>query len=324
MADSQTDIAKISELRERIQGMQADIGGRVIGSERIVRFMMIAILTENHILLEGVPGLAKTKLANEFSRSLGLDFKRIQFTPDMLPTDVMGNYVLNLQTRRMEFRPGPVFTNVLLADEINRTPPKVQSALLESMEERQVSSSGERHPLPEPFFVIATQNPIEQEGTFPLAEALLDRFLFRYRMTYPSREDELRAVRSAQGREGDRRVYFDAEEIRLLRRSVGSVHISDQVSEYIVDLMRLTRETGGVFLGASPRTSVKYLRAVRANALISGREYVLPDDVKSVAHEMLNHRLILEPEMQLESGKDPQMVMTAVIADILKSVNVPK
>ena len=324
MADSQTDIAKISELRERIQGMQADIGGRVIGSERIVRFMMIAILTENHILLEGVPGLAKTKLANEFSRSLGLDFKRIQFTPDMLPTDVMGNYVLNLQTRRMEFRPGPVFTNVLLADEINRTPPKVQSALLESMEERQVSSSGERHPLPEPFFVIATQNPIEQEGTFPLAEALLDRFLFRYRMTYPSREDELRAVRSAQGTEGDRRVYFDAEEIRLLRRSVGSVHISDQVSEYIVDLMRLTRETGGVFLGASPRTSVKYLRAVRANALISGREYVLPDDVKSVAHEMLNHRLILEPEMQLESGKDPQMVMTAVIADILKSVNVPK
>lgn len=311
-------------LKERISLLQADIGSRVIGSERVVRFMLIAILTENHILLEGVPGLAKTKLANEFSSRLGLGFKRIQFTPDMLPTDVMGNYVLNLESRKMEFRPGPVFTNVLLADEINRTPPKVQSALLESMEERQVSSGGEMHPLPEPFFVIATQNPIEQEGTFPLAEALLDRFLFRYRMTYPAREDELRAVRSQQRRKGELNVYFEAGELLRLRQEVDDVQLSDGISEYIVDMMRHSRDARGIFLGASPRTSVKYIRAVKANALISGRNYVLPDDVKYVAFEMLNHRLILEPEIQLEGGRDQQSVMAAVIRDIVKDVRVPR
>lgn len=289
-----------------------------------MRFMLIAILTENHILLEGVPGLAKTKLANEFSRHLGLDFKRIQFTPDMLPSDVMGNYVLNLETRKMEFRNGPVFTNVLLADEINRTPPKVQSALLESMEERQVSAGGLMHPLPEPFFVIATQNPIEQEGTFPLAEALLDRFLFRYRMTYPTRDDELRAVRTAQRAWDERTEYFSGTEIMSLRKSVDSVHVSDEISEYVVDIMRHSREAKGIFLGGSPRTSVKYMRAVRANALLSGRNYVLPDDVKYVAYEMLNHRLILEPEIGLQGNHDPASVMSAVIGDIVKDVSIPR
>ena len=310
-------------LDEKMQRLRLEIGRRVIGSERIVRFMLISILTENHILLEGVPGLAKTRLANEFARHLGLDFKRIQFTPDMLPTDVMGNYVLNLQTRKMEFREGPVFTNVLLADEINRTPPKVQSALLESMEEKQVSSNGQMHPLPEPFFVIATQNPIEQEGTFPLAEALLDRFLFRYRMTYPTREDELKAVRISLDA-GERPEFFTAEEIRSLRQTVKDVHVSDEVSEYVVDLIRHTREAKGVFLGASPRTSVKYIRAIRANALLCGRDYVLPDDVKFIAYEMLNHRLILQPEMHLESDNEPLAVMNAVINGIIKDVKVPR
>ncbi len=311
-------------LNEKVQRLESDIGSRVIGSERIVRFMLISILTENHILLEGVPGLAKTKLANEFSKHLGLGFKRIQFTPDMLPTDVMGNYVLNLETRRLEFRQGPVFTNVLLADEINRTPPKVQSALLESMEEGQVSSGGERHPLPEPFFVIATQNPIEQEGTFPLAEALLDRFLFRYRMTYPSRNDELKAVRAPSEKGGARTTYFGSEEILSLRKSVDSVNAGASISEYIVDLIRGTRSAKGVFLGASPRTSVKYLRAVKANALLSGRNYVIPDDVKFIAGEMLNHRLILEPEVRLESTMDPQAVMSHIIGNIIESVSVPR
>lgn len=311
-------------LGDRISSLQSDIGRRVIGYERIVRFMLIAILTENHILLEGVPGLAKTKLANEFARHLGLDFKRIQFTPDMLPTDVMGNYVLNLETRRMEFRSGPVFTNVLLADEINRTPPKVQSALLESMEERQVSSGGTRHQLPEPFFVIATQNPIEQEGTFPLAEALLDRFLFRYRMTYPLREDELKAVRTAQMDDEVRTEYFNGPEIMALRKEVNSVHVSDEISEYVVDLMRHSRASRGVFLGASPRTSVKYIRAVKANALLSGRTYALPDDVKYVAYEMLNHRLILEPEVHLEGNRDPHSLMTSVVDEIVKDVRIPR
>ncbi len=324
MARMKVENIVTSELQERVGQLQLDIGRRVIGSERIVRFMLIAILTENHILLEGVPGLAKTKLANEFARHLGLDFKRIQFTPDMLPTDVMGNYVLNLQTRKMEFREGPVFTNVLLADEINRTPPKVQSALLESMEERQVSSNGEMHPLPEPFFVIATQNPIEQEGTFPLAEALLDRFLFRYRMTYPDRQDEIKAVRSSQVSEGERKKYFSAGEITALRETVSDVYVSDEVSEYMVDLIRHTRESKGVFLGASPRTSVKYVRAVKANALLSGRDYAIPDDVKHVAHEMLNHRLILQPEMHFESESDPHAIMSAVINEIIKGVKVPR
>ena len=188
---TEPEFVNVSSLRDNVRDIESRIGRKVIGSERIVRFMFIALLSNNHVLLEGVPGLAKTMLASEFSRHLCMDFKRIQFTPDMLPTDITGTMVFNMEERRLQFRKGPIFANVLLADEINRTPAKVQSALLEGMEEKKVSVGGEDHDLPSPFLVIATQNPIEQEGTFPLAEALMDRFLFRYNLSYPSRDEEM-------------------------------------------------------------------------------------------------------------------------------------
>ncbi len=300
--------------------MDRAIGSRVIGSERVVRFALISMMSNNHILLEGVPGLAKTMLANEFSRSLALQFKRIQFTPDMLPSDITGSYVINLETRKMEFRKGPVFTNVLLADEINRTPPKVQSALLESMEERQVSIAGERHDLPDPFLVIATQNPIEQEGTFPLAEALMDRFLFRYQLRYPTREQELTILSDRPDGNAATRPFLRQEDVAGMRRLVDYVHVAQDVRAFIVDIIRRTRETGEVFMGASPRTSVKYLRAAKANALLSGRDYVIPEDVKFMAYEILNHRLILKPDALPGDGVNSDEQLRALITGIVEGV----
>lgn len=300
--------------------MDRAIGYRVIGSERVVRFALISMMSNNHILLEGVPGLAKTMLANEFSRSLALQFKRIQFTPDMLPSDITGSYVINLETRKMEFRKGPVFTNVLLADEINRTPPKVQSALLESMEERQVSIAGERHDLPDPFLVIATQNPIEQEGTFPLAEALMDRFLFRYQLRYPTREQELTILSDRPDGNAATRPFLKQEDVAGMRSLVDYVHVAQDVRAFIVDIIRRTRESGEVFMGASPRTSVKYLRAAKANALLSGRDYVIPEDVKFMAYEILNHRLILKPDALPGDGVNSDEQLRTLITGIVEGV----
>ncbi len=309
---------ELKSFKSGFEEMDRAIGSRVIGSERVVRFALISMMSNNHILLEGVPGLAKTMLANEFSRSLALQFKRIQFTPDMLPSDITGSYVINLETRKMEFRKGPVFTNVLLADEINRTPPKVQSALLESMEERQVSIAGERHDLPDPFLVIATQNPIEQEGTFPLAEALMDRFLFRYQLRYPTREQELTIVSDRPDGNAPTRPFLKQEDVAGMRRLVDYVHVAQDVRAFIVDIIRRTRETGEVFMGASPRTSVKYLRAAKANALLSGRDYVIPEDVKFMAYEILNHRLILKPDALPGDGVNSDEQLRALITGIVE------
>ena len=311
---------ELKSFKSGFEEMDRAIGSRVIGSERVVRFALISMMSNNHILLEGVPGLAKTMLANEFSRSLALQFKRIQFTPDMLPSDITGSYVINLETRKMEFRKGPVFTNVLLADEINRTPPKVQSALLESMEERQVSIAGERHDLPDPFLVIATQNPIEQEGTFPLAEALMDRFLFRYQLRYPTREQELTIVSDRPDGNAATRPFLKQEDVAGMRRLVDYVHVAQDVRAFIVDIIRRTRETGEVFMGASPRTSVKYLRAAKANALLSGRDYVIPEDVKFMAYEILNHRLILKPDALPGDGVNSDEQLRALITGIVEGV----
>lgn len=301
----------------------SELQGIVSGSGRVARFMLIALLSGNHILLEGVPGLAKTRLANAFSAKLGLHFRRIQFTPDMLPSDIMGSHVFNQANGSMEFRQGPVFTNVLLADEINRTPPKVQSALLEAMEERHVTSGGQTFQLPSPFIVIATENPVEYEGTFPLAEALLDRFLFRYRMSYPTRDEELRAMDIAfsQAQGG---AVLGAEEILHASALAAKVRVGADVKGYILDIVRNSREMKQLRLGASPRTSVKFLSAVRANALISGRGYAIPDDVRYIAHEMLNHRLILRQEMLLQDGFDERGAVDALIAQLLDSTEPPR
>jgi MoxR-like ATPase len=313
----------LKSFRDTIYNIQRSIGRKVIGSERIVRFMFVALLSDNHVLLEGVPGLAKTMLASEFAANLGLVFKRIQFTPDMLPSDVTGGIVFNLETRKMEFRKGPIFGNILLADELNRTPPKVHSALLEGMEEKHVSTGGITENLPEPFFVIATQNPIEQEGTFPLAEALMDRFLFRYILTYPSREEEINILKS-QNVESDRNSELTPEKIINIRKKVNTVYVSDEIMNYVVDIIRKSRTHNMIYMGASPRTTAKYLKAARANALINGRDYVIPEDIKTMSHELLNHRLILNPEAMVSAGNNITEEVNKIIDGILADVEAPQ
>ncbi len=312
------------ELRNNVLSIQKAIGAKVIGSERIVRFMFIALMSDNHVLLEGVPGLAKTMLASEFSRHLGMDFKRIQFTPDMLPSDVTGSIVFNLETRKMEFRKGPVFANVLLADEINRTPPKVHSAMLEAMEEKQVSVGGNSEKVPQPFLVIATQNPIEQEGTFPLAEALMDRFLFRYILTYPSREEEKGILKASTAYDEPPESVLGPEMILRLREEVKEVYASDEIMDYIVNIARKTREHEMVYIGASPRTTAKFLKAAKANALINGRNYVIPEDVTYICTEVLNHRIILKPEAIIDSGTDIISSVKKIIRRIVSEVEAPQ
>ncbi|MCL4314779.1 MAG: MoxR family ATPase [Candidatus Thermoplasmatota archaeon] len=315
----------LKAVRDKARAIQDLIGKRVIGSERIVRFMLISLISENHILLEGVPGLAKTMLASEFANYLGLPFKRIQFTPDMLPSDITGSMVFNLETRKMEFRKGPIFANIVLADELNRTPPKVQSALLESMEEKQVSAGGVSEKLPQPFLVIATQNPIEQEGTFPLAEALMDRFLFRYFMTYPDKEEELMILEDSSPIKSEGGgVRLTGDEIMNLRVMRDSVFASDRIKNYIVEICRATRNSDKIYLGASPRTTGKFYRAAKASALLSGRSYVIPEDVKSIAFELLNHRLILNSEAVIEAGPEIQKFIAGLIDSFVSSVKVPE
>ncbi len=316
-------VSSIEDLRNTVIGIEENVEDKVIGSRRIVRFMFISLLTGNHILLEGVPGLAKTMLANEFARHTKMDFKRIQFTPDMLPSDVTGNIIFDVESRKMEFRSGPIFSNVILADEINRTPPKVQSALLESMEEHQVTVGGETHPLPVPFFVIATQNPIEQEGTFPLAEALMDRFLFRYYLSYPTREEEIRILNSIDEVK-DLSITLTPDEITAFRAEVDSVYACDEIKAYIVDIIRKSRENDLVYLGASPRTTTKYLRAAKANALISGRNFVIPEDVRYMVRDILNHRLILKPEAVIDENTDIKEITGRIIDRIISETEYPK
>ncbi|MGA7860474.1 MAG: MoxR family ATPase [Thermoplasmata archaeon] len=276
--------------------LQKAIATVVVGYQDAARILAIALVTEGHVLLEGVPGLAKTYLARSFARALDLSFRRIQFTPDMLPADILGTVVLNPREQQFEFRPGPIFTNVILADEINRAPPKVQSAFLEAMQERQVTIDGKSYPLPRPFLVIATENPIEQEGTYPLPEAELDRFLFRWLMDYPSEEDERRILRSRSGPEPESPVgLISREDINTLRAQVPQVYVSEDLIRYVAAIIRVTREDPAVQIGASPRAGIHLLHASQAGALFAGRTYVIPDDARDLVVALLNHRLVLRP-----------------------------
>ena len=281
-----------------------------------------------HVLLEGVPGVAKTLLANAYARAVGVEFRRVQFTPDMLPSDLTGTMTLrwspDSRVQELVFRPGPVFTNVLLADEINRTPPKTQAALLEAMQEAQVSVEGEAHPLPDPFVVIATQNPIEYEGTYPLPEAQLDRFLVKVDVGYPDESAELALLRLehrgvAPATLDDVATVTDVEELRELRRTVDATTVTDEVIAYIAALVRRTRDLPSVALGASPRAAVHLLAASKASARLSGRDFVTPDDVAWMARPVLRHRLLLRPEAELERYQPDEAIQAA-----LSSVPVPR
>ncbi len=302
----------------------------VVGYDAVVRFLAVALVTQGHVLLEGTPGIAKTMLVRRFADSLALGFKRIQFTPDMLPSDIVGNVVLNPVSRQLEYRPGPIFANVVLADEINRAPPKVQSALLESMQERQVTLDGVGHPLPDPFIVIATQNPIEQEGTYPLPEAELDRLLFRLLMGYPSAEDErsLNRLHSGPLELPVQPPLMDGRLLVQYREAAARVTLSDEVLGYIVEIVRATRADRRILVGASPRAGVQLSRAAKAGALFAGREYVTPDDVKSVAFWVLNHRITLRPELvaqhYAEGGIGNEPALRAVLGDLLDRVQAPR
>jgi len=309
----------MNELRDRVQ---AEVGKVVVGQEEAVDLMLSAIVLGGHVLLEGVPGVAKSLLANTFARAVAGDYRRVQFTPDMLPSDLTGT--MTLRGGELAFRPGPVFTNVLLADEINRTPPKTQSALLEAMQERQVSVDGTGHPLPDPFLVVATQNPIEYEGTYPLPEAQLDRFLVQADVGYPDRQQELAILgleRSGVASPTLEQVapVLGPAEVADARRLVDTTTVSDQVAEYVVALVRGTRALPSVSLGASPRAAVHLLAASKAHARLAGREFVTPDDVAAMAPAVLRHRLVLTPEAELERFGTANAVAAA-----LASVPVPR
>jgi MoxR-like ATPase len=307
------------ELRDRIRG---EVGKVVVGQQEAVDDLVCALLVSGHVLLEGVPGVAKTLLANATARALGLDFRRVQFTPDMLPSDLTGT--MTLRGGELVFRPGPVFTSVLLADEINRTPPKTQAALLEAMQEGQVSVEGEPRPLPEPFLVLATQNPIEYEGTYPLPEAQLDRFLLKVDMGYPDEEGEkavlrLRRQGVAPATLADVRPAISLDELREAQRDVDATGLSDEVVDYVAAIVRRSRELPSVEVGASPRAGVHLLAAAKARARLAERGYVTPDDVADAAPAVLRHRLVLRPEAELErfSADD-------AVAAVLQSVPVPR
>jgi MoxR-like ATPase len=317
-----TQPADPDHARAALHRLRAEVAKVVVGQDAIVSGLVIALLCRGHVLLEGVPGVAKTLMVRTLAAALDLDAKRLQFTPDLMPGDVTGSLVFDPHSAAFEFRTGPVFTNLLLADEINRTPPKTQSALLEVMEERQVSVEGTPRPLPEPFIVAATQNPIEYEGTYPLPEAQLDRFLIKLTVPLPGRDEEIGVLRAHHNgfdprdlkAAGVQRVA-SAADLAAGRAAVQRVGVADAVLGYVVDLCRATRTSPSLELGASPRGATALLGTAKAWAWLAGREYVTPDDIKAVARASLRHRVRLRPEAELE-GVTPDAVLDAVLATV--------
>ncbi|MCR6647988.1 MAG: MoxR family ATPase [Cellulomonas sp.] len=311
-----------AELRRALAGVRAEVAKAVVGQDAAVSGLVIALLCRGHVLLEGVPGVAKTLLVRTLAASLDLDTKRVQFTPDLMPGDVTGSLVYDARTAEFSFREGPVFTNLLLADEINRTPPKTQASLLEAMEERQVSVDGLPRPLPDPFLVIATQNPVEYEGTYPLPEAQLDRFLLKLTLPLPEREDEVEVLaRHASGFDPRNlaaagvRPVADRAMLERARAEVARVQVAREVLGYAVDVCRGTRQSPSLSLGVSPRGATALLATARAWAWLSGRGYVTPDDVKALAHPTLRHRVQLRAEAELE-GVTAETVLDTVLASV--------
>ena len=303
------------------QDVLAEVERAVVGKRGLLEMIMAAVLAGGHVLLEDFPGLGKTLAARSFAAVLGLDFKRIQFTPDLLPGDITGGYVLDRKDNRFQLRQGPIFSNIVLADEINRASPKTQSALLEAMQEGQVTLEGKSMPLPEPFLVLATQNPIEYEGTFPLPEAQLDRFMLKLSIGYPSVADEREILNRRHSRKHEDvtlKAVTSAEKILKLRQSIESIHVDADLEEYIVRIVQETRHDRRVAVGASPRASLAFLKMARAHAALTGRDFVLPDDIKRYAVPVLTHRIILLPEYWV--ARD---IAGEVIADAMRKVPVP-
>jgi MoxR-like ATPase len=312
---------KVAEVAERSGRLLDEIERAVVGKRDALELVLLGLLADGHVLIEDFPGLAKTLMARSFAQATGLGFGRIQFTPDLMPSDVTGSSVFDQRTSDFEFRPGPIFTNLLLADEINRAPPKTQAALLEAMQEHQVTSEGVTRLLERPFLVLATQNPIEHEGTYPLPEAQLDRFLLRISVGYPSREHELAILEQRRDRRVDEVVLdqvVDAAVLREMQQALEDVFVAASVGYYIVDVVRATRDAAGVQVGASPRGTLAILKLARARAALDGRDFVVPDDVKEVAAPALAHRLSLRPELWVQ-----QVRAEDVVAERLETVPTP-
>jgi len=313
-----TDISKVSSLSKQII---AEVERAVVGKRALLEMMMASMLAGGHILLEDFPGLGKTLVARSFAKVLGLEFKRIQFTPDLLPGDITGGYIFNRTKNKFELRKGPLFANIVLADEINRASPKTQSALLEAMQEGQVTIEGESLLLPTPFLVLATQNPIEYEGTFPLPEAQLDRFMLKLAVGYPSMEEEKLILRRRRERKQDEVVLRDistAKQVLEMRDEVETIHVDADLENYIASLVHATRADRRVAVGASPRGSLAFLKIARANAAIENRDFITPDDIKRYAIPVLGHRVILQPEYWMS-----RQVTDDVIRDTLERTPVP-
>ncbi|MEV7584227.1 AAA family ATPase [Streptomyces erythrochromogenes] len=319
---TESTAATADSARASLEALRTEIAKAVVGQDSAVTGLVVALLCRGHVLLEGVPGVAKTLLVRALAASLELDTKRVQFTPDLMPSDVTGSLVYDARTAQFSFQDGPVFTNLLLADEINRTPPKTQSSLLEAMEERQVTVDGTPRALPEPFLVAATMNPVEYEGTYPLPEAQLDRFLLKLTVPLPSREDEIGVLtRHAAGfdprdlKAAGLRPVADAAGLAAARDAVARVSVSPEIAGYVVDICRATRESPSLVLGVSPRGATALLATSRAWAWLTGRDYVTPDDVKALSLPTLRHRVQLRPEAEME-GVNADAVITAILAHV--------
>ncbi|RLJ62421.1 MoxR-like ATPase [Lacinutrix venerupis] len=314
----------LEDLKNAVEAIKLELGKVIVGQQEFIELLIVALLADGHVLIEGVPGIAKTVTAKLFSKVLKTDFSRIQFTPDLMPSDVLGTSVLNMKTSDFEFHKGPIFSNIVLIDEINRAPAKTQAALFETMEERQATVDGTTYSFEAPFMVLATQNPIEQEGTYALPEAQLDRFIFKIKVDYPTLEDEIKIIQTHHDRKGEKpqtliKPILNAQELAAYKTKIQSIVVEEKIIKYIAELVSKTRNHPHLYLGGSPRASISILNTVKAFAAINGRDFVTPEDVKKSLKPVLNHRIILTPEREMEG-----MSTENVIDMIVQSVEVPR
>lgn len=312
------------EMKNSIEEIKKEVATIIVGQEKMVELMIAAILADGHVLIEGLPGVAKTLTAKLIAKVISVGFSRIQFTPDLMPSDVLGNLVFNSKEGNFQFKKGPVFSNIILIDEINRAPAKTQAALFEVMEEKQVTMDGVTHPMDQPFLVLATQNPIEHEGTYRLPEAQLDRFLFKIEIDYPNLQEETEIIRRAHERKtnvdlNQVRSLLTAEMIRLFRQKSAEIHIEPSLIEYIAKIVTGTRENKSLYLGASPRASLAMLKSAKAFATLRGRDFVIPEDIQEMAYPVLKHRIQMTPEKEMEGEE-----IDNVIKQIIHSIEVPR
>ncbi len=315
--------AKVEEKKEMINSIRKELGKEVIGQKEMIDGILIGIFSNGHILLEGVPGLAKSLTVNTVSKVLGVDFKRIQFTPDLLPADVLGTEIYHHKTGEFVIKKGPIFSNIILADEINRAPAKVQSALLESMQEKQITIGDTTYKLDSPFLVLATQNPLEQEGTYPLPEAQQDRFMLKLKIDYPKRDEEKMIIdlitQKSENIKSDVQSVLNGKQIMEIREIVDQIYVDDKLKDYVLDIVFKTREANEYILaGASPRASINLIKAAKGRAFLQNRGYVIPDDIKAVVYDVLRHRIILSYEAEAE-----ELTVENIIENILDQINIP-